>query len=158
MQARWQQIDDWYHGAMGHAFWSILQHNFAGRFTDASGNFAVQVGPPYAGLLTSLPVKYKILIDHSVQRLSSEYQVVADVNALPLQNNSVDVIVLAHALECVDHRFALLKNCWEALVPEGLLITVSFNPYSFYGLRRMFGSACGLPWKLQLTPMQQIKQ
>ena len=158
MQSRWQQIDNWYHGVMGHAFWSALQHNFEERFAAVSGNFAVQVGPPYCGLLTSLQMRYKILIDHSVQPSSNPWQVVADVNALPLQNNSVDVIVLAHALECVDDKIALLKSCWEALSPEGLLITVSFNPYSFYGLRRLLGSACGLPWQLRLSSAQEIKQ
>jgi hypothetical protein len=157
MQSSWQQIDAWYHGPMGHAFWSVLQHNFAHRFSKVGGEFALQIGPPYAGLLAGLPVRNKILIDDQVQRTSNEYQVVADVNALPLQHNSVDVIVLAHALECATHKIDLLKTCYAALVPEGILINVSFNPYSFYSLRRMLGSKCGLPARLHLHSAQNIQ-
>lgn len=156
MQSCWQQIDSWYHTAMGHACWAALQHSLAINGQNMRGEFGVQIGPPYSGLMSTMPLQNRVLIDPQTTRLGNYAQIAADVDALPLQSDSVSVIVLAHAMEVASDRIQLLKSCWNALSPEGLLLIVSFNPWSFYGLRRLLGDNCDLPWNLALATPPQL--
>ncbi|UVE59594.1 class I SAM-dependent methyltransferase [Coxiella-like endosymbiont] len=57
---------------------------------------------------------------------------------LPLLSNSVDVIVLVHLLEFIDYPARLLQEIFRALKPNGQLIILGFNPWSLWGLKKLF--------------------
>jgi hypothetical protein len=156
MQARWQKIDDWYHSVMGNAFLSVLQHTFSQKFNTAPDAVVVQVGASYTSIISNFKAQHKIMLDDSPSGTCGVPAVIADVNMLPLQPNSTDVIVLMHALEVCEKRIDVLQRCFDALAPEGILINVSFNPLSMYGMRRLFGSSCGLPQSLRLVSAMQL--
>lgn len=59
----------------------------------------------------------------------------ADV--LPFANDSVDGVLLPHTLERHEDPRLLLREVHRVLVPEGMLITLGFNPRSLWGLRRL---------------------
>ncbi len=68
---------------------------------------------------------------------------------LPVCSDSVDVVVLVHALEFSPAPHTVLRESARVLAPEGRLLIVAFNPFSFWGLRR---AAAGLrqppaPWR-----------
>jgi hypothetical protein len=54
------------------------------------------------------------------------------VYCLPLQSDSVDMIIVPHLLEFDSHRFQTMREVERVLKPEGLLIVLNFNPYSFW--------------------------
>lgn len=57
------------------------------------------------------------------------------LDALPLPNNSLDAMVLHHALEaCPDPRGGL-REAARVLVPGGRLVVCAFNPMSLWGAR-----------------------
>jgi len=63
-------------------------------------------------------------------------QLVAEPGRLPFANNSMDGIVLHHALEpLLDPRDAL-REMARVLHPGGRLVIVAFNPWSLLGARR----------------------
>jgi predicted SAM-dependent methyltransferase len=51
---------------------------------------------------------------------------------LPLQSNSVDMIIVPHLLEFDTHRFQTVREVERILKPEGLLIVLNFNPWSLW--------------------------
>jgi len=51
------------------------------------------------------------------------------LDELPLLPNSLNSIVISHALEFCEHPMLLLQNCYEALVPGGTVIIFCFNKW-----------------------------
>lgn len=51
---------------------------------------------------------------------------------LPLQSDSVDMIILPHLLEFDANRFQTMREVERVLKPEGLLVVLNFNPWSLW--------------------------
>ncbi|MEO8806831.1 MAG: class I SAM-dependent methyltransferase [Burkholderiaceae bacterium] len=62
-----------------------------------------------------------------------------DFDALPFDSNSLDLVVLPHALEHARDPHLALREVERVLVPEGRVVIVGFNPASLWGLRQAFG-------------------
>lgn len=58
---------------------------------------------------------------------------VVDFNHLPLPAETVDAIVLHHALDFSQSPHHLLREVTRVLIPRGHLIIVGFNPWSLWG-------------------------
>jgi SAM-dependent methyltransferase len=56
----------------------------------------------------------------------------AKAYCLPLQSDSVDMIIVPHLLEFDTHRFQTIREVERVLKPEGLLIVLNFNPWSLW--------------------------
>ena len=56
----------------------------------------------------------------------------AKAYCLPLQSDSVDMIIVPHLLEFDTHRFQTIREVERVLKPEGLLIVLNFNPWSIW--------------------------
>ena len=61
---------------------------------------------------------------------------VSDLGALPLEEGSVDFLVLHHSLEFSEDPHAVLREAVRVLAPQGHMLIISFNPYSLFGLRK----------------------
>ena len=62
-----------------------------------------------------------------------------DFDALPFDTNSLDLVVLPHALELARDPHLALREVERVLVPEGRVVIVGFNPSSLWGLRQRLG-------------------
>ena len=49
---------------------------------------------------------------------------------LPLQSDSVDMIIVPHLLEFDAHRFQTMREVERVLRPEGTVVIINFNPWS----------------------------
>ena len=56
----------------------------------------------------------------------------AKAHHLPLQSDSIDMVILPHLLEFDAHRFQTIREVERVLKPEGLLVILNFNPLSFW--------------------------
>jgi hypothetical protein len=70
-----------------------------------------------------------------------------DFDALPFPGRSLDLVVLAHALEQARDPHLALAEVERVLVPEGRLLIFGFNPGSLWGwsLARGYRSSCAQP-------------
>lgn len=59
----------------------------------------------------------------------------ADLHELPVPNNTLDAVVLHHALETAQDPRTAIREVSRALAPGGRLLIVSFNPWSLWGVR-----------------------
>jgi SAM-dependent methyltransferase len=92
--------------------------------------------------------------DESILTLPPEEPVAlhCDFDALPFPDQSLDLVVLPHALELARDPHETLREVERVLRPEGRAVIVGFNPASLWGLRqrmahlsrRTFGTGQGL--------------
>lgn len=59
----------------------------------------------------------------------------ASPEQLPIEDSSVDVVILHHVLEFSTQPHQLLREAARVVVPHGHLLVLGFNPWSLFGLR-----------------------
>jgi len=62
-----------------------------------------------------------------------------DFEALPFPSQSLDLVVLPHALELAQDPHHTLREVARVLVPGGRVVIAGFNPVSLWGLRQRVG-------------------
>ena len=62
-----------------------------------------------------------------------------DFDALPLDSQSLDLVVLPHALELARDAHIALSEVERVLRPEGRVVIIGLNPMSLWGLRQRLG-------------------
>jgi len=63
----------------------------------------------------------------------------ASINQLPLDRNSVDIVVLPFAMEAVNDKSSLIDELDRILKPMGFVIILGLNPWGLWGLASMMG-------------------
>ena len=77
--------------------------------------------------------------------------VITQLDDLPFQSRSIDVVVIHHALEQAPDPRKVLREAGRILAPGGKLIVIGYNPWSLMGLRR--GVAAIIPDRLRQLRM-----
>lgn len=125
------------------------------------GYYLLQVGcPADAALCTSSLIPSRLLLesDMGTQSGSLRPQMSALAHALPIQTDSVDVVVLAHTLEFEQDPHRVLREADRVLVPEGHVVILGFNPWSPWGIWNLLLSRwAGAPWNGQYRSIGRIK-
>ena len=78
--------------------------------------------------------------------VSATGDVSANPEALPFKSHSIDNMLILHVLEQARDPHQLLRETERVLAADGKLILCSFNPFSFWGLRRLFSWQDKAPW------------
>src|SRR3990167_3902713 len=123
--------NSWYQQPPGSWLTELERSQLAYVFAKCHGDFLMQIGGARDLLhCIDLPVKHHVhLVTESI--LSACPHIQADVSELPIQPDSVDVILLAHVLEFAKSPGRLLKDIYQLLSPGGQLIILGFNPWSY---------------------------
>lgn len=119
------------------------QAKFDVLVADIFGFNAVQIGFPQLDYLRAnrMPFRFCCCDRDGVA-------VQGDPHHLPFATNSVDLVLLPHILEFDSNPHQILREVERVLVPEGSVVVAGFNPFSFWGLRRLFAGKRGeAPWQ-----------
>jgi SAM-dependent methyltransferase len=73
-------------------------------------------------------------------------QVVMRLEELPFASQSIDLLILPHALEFADDPHRVLREVERVLMPEGQVVISGFNPISLWGLRQVVGRTFDSPF------------
>ncbi len=103
-------------------------------------------------------IMHRVVQSRTGEGLESPPGILASAENLPVQSDSVDAFVLPHVLELAADAHQVLREIDRCLVAEGHVIILGFNPYSWWGLRRLlFGWRGHVPWSLKFYGLPRLK-
>jgi SAM-dependent methyltransferase len=130
-----KQLTTWFQSGLGQLLGQQELRCLERPLSSLFGYYLVQIGSPAPelDLLRYSPAKSKLILDQTQAGLSLQ----ADPRYLPLATDSVDGVVMHHALDFAVDPHRILREVDRVLIPEGKLLIVGFNPWSLWGGRRL---------------------
>ena len=116
---------------------------------DLFGYHLLQVGRlGQRDLLTGSRILNRLVVELDGRPAANAYPaILGRAVALPVESDSVDVVLLPHILEFEDEPHEALREASRVLVPEGHLVICGFNPWSLLGVWRLALKGTGaMPW------------
>lgn len=86
--------------------------------------------------LDSSPVSHKFRVSPTDKQLGEISQVRANLDALPIETDSIDVAVLNHSLDYEYDVHQVLRETARTVMPGGTMVVIGFNPWSIWGIWR----------------------
>ena len=153
MSGRIIGLPDWFQTPPGRYLLAWEQAQFDATVADFFGFHALQLGLPELDALQANRMPHRWLaqsLDMKAQSTrptnthfadcylagSKRAALMVDFAALPFPANSLDLVVLPHALELNVDPHATLREVERVLVPEGRVVITGLNPASLWGLRQ----------------------
>ncbi len=111
------------------------------------GYHAIQIGLPHWDLLQANRMPHKVWAHSPAAPYGTRSgRLICEPEQLPIDSQSVDLLVLPHTLEWSIDPHRLLREVERVLVPEGHVVITGFNPFSLWGARESLpGLALRLP-------------
>ncbi len=145
---RWR-LRQWYAEGLGRWLLESEQQQLDQILPNLFGYHLIQVGHMVDDdLLHSSRISHRVVVDGDLCRLEAAAGgpgLLGRPDALPLQRDSVDVVVLPHILEFEAHPHEVLREVERVLVAEGHVVILGFNPWSLWGLWRLLRRRHGHP-------------
>ena len=122
---------------------AILDQLLPGFFGYHLAQFSIQG----RGLYRTSPIQNKFTIDLEKSRDSG---IVAAPSSIPLDGDSVDVVLLHHLLDFSVSPQEILREISRITIPMGHVVITGFNPFSTWGLWKSVATFGGrAPWNGQ---------
>ena len=139
-------LQQWFDGRLGNSVLSMERNQVSRILPDLFGYHILQVGQRAdAHLLDSSRIHHRIVTSGiATAGTAQNPHLVCKCTALPVATESMDVVVLPHLLEFAENPHQILRETERALIGEGHVIILGFNPWSLFGLWRLF-----LAWRDQ---------
>lgn len=146
-----EQLTNWYRTPLGQMLVATEKTNLDNILPTLFGYHLVQIGQyGEMNLLQSSKVSHCTVMqtgDHSQSTHALNNHFVGKAYALPIMSDSVDVLMLNHALEFSSNPHQVLREVERVLVPEGHVVIMMFNPWSLWAINRMiFSWRKTAPW------------
>jgi SAM-dependent methyltransferase len=155
-EARQRALEGWFCTDLGRHVLRLEQEMTDSKLPGLYGFHLMQLGiSSTVRLYDSSVIRHKFaLAAPSTLGLCSA---VAAAEQLPIDSDSIDVLVLHHALEFSEQPHQLLREAARVIVPHGHLLIIGFNPWSMFGLRSLLGRRLGHPiWHGQLLAARRL--
>jgi SAM-dependent methyltransferase len=138
-------VNQWFQSTQGAAVLKSERKIVNALIEMLFGYHILQVGcSDEISLISDSPVGHKVIF--SSQFRAGASGAVANNEELPLESDSIDVILIHHALDFTENSHRLLREVTRVLRPGGRLIIVGFNLWSYWGLWKLFKSRANVPW------------
>lgn len=76
----------------------------------------------------------------------------------PIARRAVDLIVLHHSLDFADSPHQLINGAARSLSASGILIVIGFQPFSLWGLGRLFTRRNTMPSSARHVPVHKVSE
>jgi len=117
---------------------------------DKFGYYALQLGGSFADYLEQSRINKRLFNEGVLKNITF------DSSSIPLADESVDLIICPHYIEQGYNEF-LLEELFRTIIPGGHLIIISFNPFSFAGIKNFFSFDTEFPWNSSFMSMNNIQ-
>jgi len=151
-------MNEWYHRYLGRKLLDV-EHYFLGKIIPKFwGYYLVQLGGPSDyDFLANTEIPNKLRVDPEDLAIGSNF-IRAEFEALPFLPDSIDVIVAAHVLEFVRNPRLVLAEVHAALSAKGHLVVLGFNPFSLWGIMKLFKRRKTFPWQGRFISMWRMRR
>ncbi|MBL4868525.1 MAG: methyltransferase domain-containing protein [Pseudomonadales bacterium] len=131
------QLDEWFGTRMGERVLNEERVLLDQVLPSLFGYHLLQAGVavPHEWLNSST-VSHKFRVSPVKQECSEISQVRANLDALPIETDSVDVALLHHSLDFELDVHQILRETARVVMPGGTMVVVGFNPWSLWGVWR----------------------
>jgi SAM-dependent methyltransferase len=145
-------LADWFATPLGHYLLAREQAWFDRTVADIFGFTAIQIG--IAGVPVSHAKQGCLAVD---RRFGAAGGAPCRCPLAAFPDNSLDLIVLPHALEFTTDPHQLLREVYRAMRAEGQIVISGFNPFSLFGAKRYFGHGESPPWNGGFIALYRLK-
>lgn len=145
----------WFETPLGLSLQALETHRLRSILPSLYGTVALQLG--HIGrmdLLDAAIAPLRAVVD--VQELKST-SVRGEAEALPFDSRSADLVLLPHTLDFSPDPHQVLREVHRVLSPEGHAVILGFNPWSFWGLWRLFHNRTQIPWCANFIQLLRLK-
>ena len=134
-----QRLESWFRTDLGKAVLTLEQQYLEEELATLFGYHVLQVGrTDEVNLLNGSRISHQVLLDYFEHGATlQQSRLVATSQSIPIESDSMDVVVLPHVLEFESSPHQLLREAQRILIGEGHIVIVGFNPYSLWGLWRL---------------------
>ncbi|WP_417594671.1 class I SAM-dependent methyltransferase [Oceanospirillum sp.] len=101
---------------------------------------------PHVSLEHLSPIKHPMVWSPKLVTDAGDSVLVSQPDALPLPDDSIDVVLLHHLLDFVETPHLVLREAARVTQHKGHLVIVGFNPLSSWGACRFVHSRRRVPW------------
>jgi SAM-dependent methyltransferase len=144
-----EAIRIWYQTDFGQKVLAAEQAKMAELLENKFGYYLLEFSAMPDGFFSQFsPMSHKFTATDSALDLGHPKTnfAVIDFENLPFTPESLDAVILTHVLEFYEKPETLLAEIWTALIPNGYLILLSFNPFSLWGLYKALNHSSIIPF------------
>lgn len=147
---RTKNMTDWWQSPLASSVLDAERHIFQSNAHLFFGYMQLQLGVSQPLLPTiSRPCIQKVM--------SAQGDIDGCYESLPIKWHSVDTLLLSHVLEFSSDPHQVLREAERVLVADGTLVLCHFNPWSLWGIRRLFSWQDRPPWQGHFFSLARIK-
>jgi len=133
-----EMLRAWFADKLGTALLDQEQTALDAVLQDLFGYYLLQLGwVAPRDILAESRIRMRVVMDVDVPRGIGYPHAVAMPEMVPVQGDSLDVVVLQHTLEFAKDPHVVLREVDRMLIPEGHVVIVAFNPWSLWGAWRL---------------------
>ncbi len=126
------ELESWYARENGQYLLRAMGQVLQGKLDTSFGYHILQLGVTRGHpLFGGSPINHRIYVN---ERSGDGITLRAHNDELPLDSDSVDMVVAHHCLEFTANPHQVLREMQRVLTPQGQLLVIGFNPYSLQGL------------------------
>ena len=154
-----QRLTQWFKQEPGNGLCNLEHAYLDQALNNLFGYYILQIGNlNQVSLISNCRVSNKVVLDFYHDKDSSNTSLVSDSESFALDSESMDVVVMPHTLEFETTPHQVLREANRVLIGEGHLIITGFNPWSLWGLWRLFLAWRDIPpWSGKFIPLSRIK-
>lgn len=125
------ELESWYATAAGSNVQAAVQTALEPILETAFGYHLLQVGHArQQPLFGNSRIRHRA---YTAPRPGHDVTVVAEHDELPLESDSIDVVIAHHCLDFTSRPHQVLRELQRVLTPNGQLLLIGFNPWSVLG-------------------------
>ena len=133
-----EMLREWFADILGTALLEQEQTALDAILQDLFGYYLLQLGWVVPrDILAESRIRMRMVMDVDPPQGMDYPHAVAVPEMVPVQGDSLDVVVLQHTLEFARDPHEVLREVDRMLIPEGHVIIVAFNPWSLWGVWRL---------------------
>jgi SAM-dependent methyltransferase len=148
---------EWFDRPLGRSLQALEARHIRRVVVRLYGTVALQLGRiGRLDLMSTCVPPTRILLARDVGRQSCAVSGLPD--SLPFDQKSIDVAILPHTLDFMDHPQQVLREVHRVLSPEGHVVILGFNPVSMWGMWRWVARYKNVvPWRGNFLRLSRIK-